>query len=152
MTTRSRQKGMAMLVVLFIVMAVAIISSGFIARSDAELACGRNYNVRYEVDYLAWAGLEHGRALIVSPDNASPLETWSNVSPLQLEAGSDFYYDLSISSPTITAAADPNDPSLYTYPISCQAYKETGGQVRANSSLEAALFFDPNDSTAYYIS
>ena len=141
-----------MLMVLFIVMAVAIISSGFIARSDVELACGRNFNVRSQADYLAWAGLEHARALVISPDNASPLDTWSNASPLQLDAGSDFYYDLSISSPAITAAADPNAPSLYTYPVECQAYKETGGQVRATSTLAADLFYDPNDGTGYFIS
>ena len=90
-TTRKRQKGMAMLMVLFIVMAVAIISSGFIARSDSVLACVRNYCVRNEADYLAWAGLEHARALVISPDNASPLDTWSNSTPLQLDAASDFY-------------------------------------------------------------
>ena len=142
---------MAMLVVLFIVMAIAIISSGFIARSDAALQCGRNYSLRNEVDYLAWAGLEHAKAWIVSPDNSGVIEISFQLNNLPL-SGSSGRYNLLFDSPIETAAADPNDPSTYTYEIQCTAYDTTGGAVRARSVLDATLFYDPNSTQAYYIS
>lgn len=142
---------MAMLMVLFIVMAIAVIASGFIARSDAELQSGRNYCLRNEVDYLAWAGLEHARALVISPENTDVLDTWSQTE-LQLEAGSPRYYDLTIHSPVETVAADPNDVSTYVYSIQCAAYRKSGSDIQARSILNGQLFYDPNDTQAYYIS
>ena len=146
------RRGMALLVILFIVMAIAVISSGFIARSDAALQCGRNYCLRNEADYLAWAGLEHAKALIISPENAGVIEvTWSQTG-FQLEASGSQYYNLAVNSPVETVAADPNDPSTYTYSIQCSAYDNAGGAVRARSVLDATLFYDPNSTQAYYIS
>ena len=49
-------------------------------------------------------------------------------------------------------AADPNDPSTYTYSIRSEAYDTIGGAVRARSVLDATLFYDPNSTQAYYIS
>ena len=142
---------MAMLMVLFIVMAIAVISSGFIARSDVELACGRNYCLRNEVDYLAWAGLEHARALVISPENSDVLDAWAQTE-LQIDAGSSRYYDLTVNSPVETAAADPNDPSTYEYSIQSAAYRKSGGNVQARSFLTGILFYDPSTTQAYYIS
>ena len=143
---------MAMLIVLFIIMAIAVISSGFIARSDAELQCGRNYRLRNEADYLAWAGLEHAKALIISPENTGVIEiNWSQTG-FQLDASGSQYYDLAVNSPVETTAADPNDPSTYTYTIQCSGYDNAGGAVRARSVLDAMLFYDPNSAQAYYIS
>jgi hypothetical protein len=137
--------------VLFIVMAIAVISSGFIARSDAELASGRNYCMRNEVDYLAWAGLEHARALVISPENTDVLDTWSGTE-LQLEPSSAQYYDLTVNSPVETAAADPNDASTYAYTVQSAAYRKSGSDVQARSILHGVLFYDPNSTQAYYIS
>jgi type II secretory pathway component PulK len=148
--TRSR-KGMAMLMVLFIVMAIAVISSGFIARSDVELASGRNYCLRNEADYLAWAGLEHAKALVISPENTGVLDTWSQTE-LQLAADSPLYYDLNINSPVETVAADPNESSTYTYSVQSAAYRRSGSDIRARSVLTGTLFYDPNSTQAYYIS
>lgn len=142
---------MAMLMVLFIVMAIAVISSGFIARSNAELASGRNVCLRNEADYVAWAGLEHARALVISPENTDVLDSWTGTG-LQLDIGSSQYYDLTINSPVEEVAADPNDPSTYTYSIQSSAYIQSGGAIRARSVLDAKLFFDPNETQAYYIS
>jgi type II secretory pathway component PulK len=144
-------RGMAMLMVLFIVMAIAVISSGFIARSDAELASGRNYCLRNEVDYLAWSGLEHARALVASPENTDVLDTWSQTE-LQLEPGSRNYYDLTLHSRVETAAADPNDVSTYTYTVQSAAYRKSGSEVLARSLLTGTLFYDPNSTEAHYIS
>jgi hypothetical protein len=143
---------MAMLIVLFIIMAIAVISSGFIARSDAELQCGRNYRLRNEADYLAWAGLEHVKALVISPENVGVLDSSWSQTQMQINAGSSGYYDLSVNSPVETVAADPNDPSTYTYSIRSAAYDTSGGTVRARSVLDATLFYDPNSTQAYYIS
>jgi hypothetical protein len=51
-----------------------------------------------------------------------------------------------------TAAADPNDPSTYTYSIQSEAYSKSAGVIRARSVLDATLFYDPNSTQAYYIS
>ena len=136
---------MAMLMVLFIIMAIAVISSGFIARSDSELQAGQNYRLRNEADYLAWAGLEHARALIVDTSDAEIRNnglTQTDFPPL--DASGSQSYDLTIISP---AAADPNN-----YSIQSAAYDRSGGAVRARSVLDATLFYDPNSTQAYYIS
>ena len=136
--SRSR-RGMAMLVVLFIVMAIAVISSGFIARSDAALQCGRNYLLRNEADYLAWAGLEVAEALVQDPNS---VRTYTK-QPVEWEDMPNFYYDLDIDK----SDTDPN-----RYQVSCAAYKEVDDQRRASSMLDATLFYDPNSTQAYYIS
>jgi hypothetical protein len=143
---RSRN-GMAMLMVLFIVMAIAVISSGFIARSDAELQSGRNYCLRNEADYMAWAGLEHAKALVVSPENAGLLGSCTKTG-LQLDAGSSQYYDLTIKDPVEYTAVGPT----YTYSIQSSAYIQKSGSVQARSVLDATLFYDPNSTEVYYIS
>ncbi|MHC4096666.1 MAG: hypothetical protein ACYSU3_11500 [Planctomycetota bacterium] len=38
---RKKREGAALLIVLFVVMAITVLSLGFISRSDVELACGR---------------------------------------------------------------------------------------------------------------
>ena len=144
-------KGMAMLVVLFIVAAIAVVASGFIARSDAQLQSGYNYTLHAEADYLAWSGLEHARALVVSPDNMTALPGWSGAG-IQLDATTGAYYDLTIDAPVETFAADPNDPSTYTYSVLSSAYLIDGGTVRARSKLGGQLFYDPNSSDCYFLS
>jgi hypothetical protein len=147
--SRSR-KGMALLIVLFIVMTIAIISSGFIARSDAALQCGRNYCLRNEVDYLAWAGLEHAKAMVISPENSDVSEAANIYEDFQLDTSGSQYYDLTINSPEPVVS----DPSTYTYSVQSTAYDNAGGAVRARSVLDATLFYnpDPNNTEAYYIS
>ncbi len=137
-----------MLVVLFIVMAIAIISSGFIARSDASLLSGRNYCLRNETEYLAWGGMEHAWALVQEPNNLTALPF--ELTAQQLDAGSDHYYDITIESPTEVASSDPND-TAYLYPVECAAYKQVGGDSKAASTLQGKLYYDPAGST-YYIS
>ena len=130
-----------MLMVLFIVMAIAVISSGFIARSDAALACGRNFCIRNETDYVAWGGMEAARALVQDPNTV-----WSYTKePVSWEAMPGFYYDLNLSS-----TADPN-----TYSVSCAAYKEVDGQRQAESRIYGEIIHDsgPPETFLYiYIS
>jgi type II secretory pathway component PulK len=63
------KKGVALLVVLFIVMTITILSLGYLSRSDVELVCGRNMILRTQMDYLVESGLEHARGLILNPQN-----------------------------------------------------------------------------------
>lgn len=131
-------KGMALLVVLFLVMAIAIISSGFIARSDATLVGSRNGCIRNEVDYAAWGGLEVAWALVQSPGFGSmtfPLTAQ------QLDASSAIYYDLTIGSPVSNM-----------YPVQCSAYQRVNAEIKARSVLSGTLMADPNEGQAYYIS
>ena len=143
-TTRSR-KGMAMLMVLFIVMAIAVISSGFIARSDTALACGRNFSVRNEVDYAAWGGLEVAWALVQDPNVVSYDE--SEQSADWGAESNNVKYDLVIDSPVVTA-----DPNVYVHTVTCEAYKSVNGQRQATSALYGNLIHDTDSGTAYYIS
>ena len=61
------RKGVALLVVLFVVMVITITALGFLSKSDVELACGRNMELWTELGYTAESGLEHARGLIMSP-------------------------------------------------------------------------------------
>lgn len=141
---------MAMLVVLFIVMMISVISAGFIARSDAAMLGGHNYGLRTETDGLAWGGLEHARALVVSPENTVPLAQWSGTQ-LQLDNATSLFYDLSIDT-AAAGSTDPNAPSPYTYSVNCSAYKKRAGSILNRSTLKGTLLFDPNTLQADYIS
>jgi len=64
---RTKQNGAALLIVLFVVMVIAVVSLGFMSRSDVELACGQNMMLRTQMDHLAESGLEHAKGLMLSP-------------------------------------------------------------------------------------
>ena len=127
------KRGAALLVVLFIVMAITILSLGFLSRSDVELACGENMILRTQMDYLAEAGLVHAKGLILSPQDVDT-EYWTGAVGQQLITGSDDYYDVTVSR---------DDPNLCNYIITCDAYREKNGERIGRSSLEAELRLDP---------
>jgi hypothetical protein len=129
-------KGAALLVVLFIVMAITILSLGFLSRSDVELACGRNMILRTQIDYVAESGLEHARGLILNPQDVAS-EYWTGAEAQQLVAGSAEYYDLDI-------VRDDSDPTDYcNYTIDCNAYWMEGGEKIGRSEVTALLRLDP---------
>ncbi len=125
------KKGVALLVVLFIVMTITILSLGFLSRSDVELACGKNMILRTQMDYLAESGLEHARGLILNPQDVNS-EYWAGKMRRQLVVGSDDYYDVNVVK-----------LSECNYQITCDAYREKMGEKTGRSSLEAELRFDP---------
>jgi len=132
----SKDDGVALLVVLFIIMAITILSLGFISRSDVELACGENMILRTQMDYLAESGLEHAKGLILNPQDVVS-EYWSGASAQQLAAGSEDYYDVAV-------VRDDSDPTDYcNYIIDCNSYRMKGGQEVGRSSLSAQLRLDP---------
>ncbi len=130
-TCRSRSQGAALLVVLFVVMAITILSLGFLSRSDVELACGGNMILRTQMDYFAESGLEHAKGLILNPQDIDS-EYWAGDVRQQLVAGSGDYYDVNV-----VKIGECN------YQITCDAYREKNGEKIGRSGLEAELRLDP---------
>ncbi len=123
---------MVLLVVLFIVMAATVLSLGFLSRSSAELASGKNMGLRTEIDYLAESGLEHAKNLILKPQEVAT-EYWTGAVGQQLVAGSYDFYDVSVVK-----------LGEYNYQIISDAYRENAGGTRVNQSgLDAELRLDP---------
>lgn len=128
---RKKPEGVVLLVVLFIIMAIAVISLGFMSRSDVELACGKNMILRTQMVHLAESGLEHARGLILSPQDVDT-EYWVGDVGQQLVSGSDDYYDVNV-----VKLAECN------YQITCTAYREKSGERVGRSGLMAELRLDP---------
>lgn len=131
------KRGVALIVVLFIVMIATILSLGFLTRSDSELACGANMVMKTQMDYLAESGLEYAKGLIVNDSNA--VISWA-VTDQQLYSGND-YYDVNVVSLTVP---DPNQPmQAFDYRIVSTGYREKNGQKLGESTLRAELCVDP---------
>lgn len=129
------RKGAALLVVLFIVMAITVLSLGFLSRSDVELTCGANMLLRTQTDYLAESGLEHARGLILNSQDVGS-EYWTGATGQQITAGDD-YYD-------VTVVRDDSDPTdRCSYIIDCNSYRLRGGEKVGRSSLRGRLRLDP---------
>ena len=135
--SKNSRPGVAILVVLFVIIFATVISLGFIARSDVELAFGNNMVLRMEMDYLAESGLAHAKALITNPQDADTAAKgyWAGDTDLQIEEGDD-YYELGITR-------DDSDPTRCTYDIQCLAYRLDGIEKTAQSYLNARLRLDP---------
>ena len=138
---RKKNRGVVLVTVLFVIMAITVIALGLFARTDMHLACARNFTLRMQIDALAYSGLECARVLVVDPNFASP---WSG--PVTLpDLDSSLHCDLEIGLPVETAAADPNDPSTYLYPVTSRAYRQVGAETLADCVLSGSLFYDPNE-------
>jgi len=129
------RRGVALLVVLFIVMVITVTSLGFLARSDADLACGQNMTLRAQMDYTAESGIELARGFILHPQEL-PGEYWTGGTAQQIETGDD-YFDVQVSRDD----SDPTDRCNYT--IECEAYRLKDGQKIGSSRLSAELRLDP---------
>jgi cytoskeletal protein CcmA (bactofilin family) len=132
-SNKKAKPGVALLIVLFIVMAITILSLGFVTRSDVELACGQNMLLRTQMDYLAESGLEHARGLILNPQDVST-GYWDQLRTFQLVSGSKNYYEVGVSQ-------DAADYCNYT--IDCNAYRLDGADRTGLSCLQAELRLDP---------
>ncbi|MFC1738951.1 LamG-like jellyroll fold domain-containing protein [Planctomycetota bacterium] len=130
---KTNRKAAALLVVLFIVIAITIVSLGIVSRSDVELACGQNMLLRTRLDYLADSGLEHAKGLIMNPQDVDS-EYWAGDQRQQLVEGSDDYYNIDVLK---KAGEECN------YLITCEAFREKGTEKVGRSSLLAELRLDP---------
>lgn len=137
-----RTRGVALLMVLIIVMAITIIAAGFIARADVELACGQNMLLHTEIDHLADSALEHARGLLLHPQDV-PDAYWTETGDgypqlklmdLQLVAGSSDYYGVNV-------VRDATDYCSYT--VTCEAYRLKDGLKTGSCPLTAILRLDP---------
>jgi Tfp pilus assembly protein PilX len=129
------RRGVALLTVLFIIMAITVLSLGFLARSSTELSLGRNSAARAEMDQLAASGLEHARGLILNPQETASDWTGATGQQLSSDPYDANYYD-------VTVTADPNDTCNYT--IESEAYRlNSQGQKTTRSILSAQLRLDP---------
>jgi hypothetical protein len=134
------ERGAALLIVLFIVMAITVLSLGFLARSDTELACGQNMALHTQMDSLAYSGLEHARGLILYPQDVDAAQAyWTGGSALQLPAGND-YYDVNV---VMHNSSDPDPTYRCTYNVKSEAYLLKKGQKAARSAVEGELRLDP---------
>ena len=136
--SKNSRGGSALLIVLFIVMAVTVLSLGFLARSSIQMAAGQNMAVRMQMDFLAQSALTHAKTLIMNPqDVTTGIDGyWQGGSALQIAAGDD-YYDIAI------ARSEAGATNRCTYDIQCEGYRIPAGEKIAQSSLNAQLRLDP---------
>ena len=87
----------ALLIMLFMIMAITALTLGYLARSDVELASATNIELKTELDYLAESGLEHARGLLLNSKGVDTNATgyWTGGTAQQLLTGDD-YYDINI--------------------------------------------------------
>jgi hypothetical protein len=141
------RSGVALLSVLFIVFAVVVVAMGFLYRSDMALASGRNLALRNQSDYLAWAGLEHARAIIQSYDSTPPV-TSIPVESLGLDTQEKCHYAVTVGVPLVSVT----DPNVHTYPVASKAWYGTESDKQARSELYADIVYDRNDGSAVFSS
>lgn len=130
-----RRRGVALLVVLFVVMAITVLSLGFLAGSDVELACGQNMTSVTQLSHLAESGLEHARGLVISPHDITS-EYWTGATGQQLAAGNE-YYDVAV------VRDDSDSTDRCNYIIDCNAYRIIGGEQTGLVGVTANLRLDP---------
>lgn len=133
------RSGSALLVVLFVVMAITVIALGVFARTDMDLASSRNIILKTQMDYLAHSGLEHAKTLMINPQlvDTAAAGYWQGGTGLQIINGSDDYYDLAV----VQQAGGPTRRCGYT--IQCNAYHMDGAQKIGQSRLTATLRLHP---------
>ncbi|MHC4160001.1 MAG: DUF7305 domain-containing protein [Planctomycetota bacterium] len=131
---KTGRRGAALLIVLFIVMAVTIMSLSFLTRSDAELSSGQGMISHSQMNYLAESGVEHARGLILNPSGVDMggLGYWPGATRQQITSGND-YYDVNV----VLDAAYPS--TGLKYDITCVAYREKNGVKTLGSTLAASL-------------
>ena len=132
-----RRRGVALLMVLLIILAVTILATGFVAGTSTELACGANTLMRVQLDQLAQSGLDHARGLVLHPQDV-PADFWTNgATDQQLAAQSRDYYN-------VQATRDVNQLTDHcTYEITCEAFRLVGSDKTGGSHLSATLRLDP---------
>lgn len=133
-TKNYRRRGMAMLVVLFVVIAIVTVASGILYRADMAMAGGQNYAQRTQADYVAWAGLEYARALILADPNTPKPQTGTDGGGIF----SPFLYTITIAPSAVS----------HEFPVTSVSYYKTEDKTR--SALTATVVYDPNGPKAWF--
>ncbi len=127
----TNRRGAALLIVLIVVMAVTIVSLGFLSRSSVQLECGENMLLHTQMDYLAESALEYAREQIIFPQNTDG-EYWTGVQGIQFNDSPNHFSDVNV-----LRTANCN------YAITADSYRLVNGQKTANSRLTANLRLNP---------
>jgi hypothetical protein len=130
-TRQTPPRGVILVILLLIIMAIAALSADTLWRSDVELACGRNLLLRMQMDALAESGLEHVKGLILHPQEVAQ-EYWTGDSGQQLSAGSGDFYDVDVAK-----------LSECNYQVVSSAYRLQNGERTGHTTLKAELRLDP---------
>lgn len=138
------RRGMAMLVVLFIIIAIVTVASGILYRADMAMVSGQNYVLRTRANYIAWAGLEHARALILDAPEAERLTVTE--APFALDNDKNFNYTLL----PIGLPDKITDPNLWQYEVGCKVYYIKNTTTQPFSELKATVVYDPNGPKAWF--
>lgn len=125
---------MALIIVLGLIMAITVLSLGYMAQSETQMAYGENMALRAQMDQMAASGLEHARGLLLYPQDIGSFDDW-RATAQQLDGTSADYYDVNV-------AADAADACNYA--ITCQAYRLEDGNEVGRSTLKAELRLDPS--------
>jgi len=129
-------RGSVLLVVLFVIMAITVLSVGFLTRSDAELACGQNMALRIQMDQLADSGLQHAKGLILNPQDIDISSGSWSATKQQLVEGTNDYYDVNV-----TTVSD----NYCNFNLDCSAYRKKGDDPNriGQSRLVGEIRLDP---------
>jgi hypothetical protein len=131
-TACNARPAIALLVVLFIIMAITILTVGYLTRSDVELSAGENVDMKADLDYLAESGLEHAKGLLLTPTGVvTPPSYWTGKAGQQLSSGND-YYDVNV------VYTDTGDANSY-YLVTSTAYRKSGSTRIAQSKLTTTI-------------
>ena len=128
-----RNRGAALITVLFLVMAITIIALGLFARTDMSLAASRNFVLRTKLDALAYSALEYGRFRVRDPNPNLP-------------------YSVPIKEQGFACEVTIEDPTDCLYKVKGHAWFVKEGEVVAESILVGWLYSDPTcePRTSYY--
>lgn len=133
----ARYRGSALLTVLIITIVIAVMTLGLLARTDLDLASGRNAGLRMQMDELARSGLEQARMLLMNPQGVdTPSGYWPGGTELQIAGGAD-YYDV-----TVTPGVGGDTPQC-TFNVVSRAYRKSGATEVGSSQLNAVVRLDP---------
>jgi len=134
----NNRRGVALLVVLFIVATISILSLGFAIKADTELSCGRNVELRMDMDYLGLTSLNYAKSLVLNPQDVTTGADgyWQGDTDLQIEASED-YYDIQV------VRSLKGDTPECTYDISSQSYRLEDGIRISETKLQGQLRLDP---------
>lgn len=128
---QNARKGIVLIIILMLIAAITIVGLGFIVRGDTQLQCGENMDMASDISYLAESGLEHGRGLIINPQDINDVNGWSATSQ-QLVSGSSDYYDVSVKK-----------LSELNWQIASSAYRVAGASRTAQNNLTSNLRLYP---------
>lgn len=135
----NNRRGVALLMVLFLVGAISILSLGFAIKADTELSCGRNVELRMQMDYLGLTALNHAKTLILNPQDVatSAQGYWQGDTDLQIEVGGEDFYDITVSRSTTGFTPES------TFDVTCHAYRFDGVSKISVTNIQAQLRLDP---------